>query len=99
MVSNLYVLVYGEEWEDIAYYTDILKAYKKLVLLSISYIERHGEFFPFIHSYYDIDGIYKKERITYSLNINKYKILLKTYRADDIKNNPSLAFDAIDSNG
>ena len=93
----MYVLVYGEEWEDISYFTDYNKACIKLIKQSISYVERQGEFYPFMNTYDDIDGVMIKQQTVFSMNFNKYKELLKIVRLDEIKAHPELAINTIET--
>ena len=96
---SFYAVICGEEWEDVAYFTNWEKALTKLISQSITYFENKGEYFPFIHLYTEIDGSFRKERYSYSVNYNKYRDLTRRCHMEDIKLHPLSIKDCVEMTG
>lgn len=63
-MTNMYAVVYGSEWEDIKYYTDLEKAKRHLLRSSF----QNTYFVPLIVSYIENDGVMLSHDYIYIVN-------------------------------
>lgn len=86
---KLFTVVYGNEWEDITYFTDFEKAQRKLVIQTVcDDYERH--FHPVIYEYNEKDGVMVRAKHYWYLNHITFKESDLTY--DEVVAVPSAAF-------
>jgi len=89
----MYAVVYGPEWEDIAYFADMKKAMTKLIIQNFA----NNRFHPIMHEYHhDGDGVYRQTKHEYSVDMKALEDLgittLEQFRAlEDV----SLALDCV----
>lgn len=79
----VYALVYGGEWEDIMYFSDLEKAKTKLVVQSVG--KDPYEMHPILYEYNDNNGVYARCKRYWMLDLGVLKVptLLQ-----DLKTNP-----------
>lgn len=53
----MYVVVYSNSWEDIAYFTDFEMAKMKLLIQTAWTVKNESEFQPFINEYEEGNGL------------------------------------------
>lgn len=64
----LFVVVYGPEWEDTAYFSDMTKAKHRLAVQTRGTLNGGTEFWPFIQEYVDDgQGVFKRTKNMYSV--------------------------------
>jgi hypothetical protein len=61
---NLYVVIYGPDYEDIAFFSDLDKALYKLKVQFEGAIKNKAQFVPFMEEYVESDGVYKRTKHT-----------------------------------
>lgn len=64
----MYTVVYGREWEDVAYFSSFEKAVIKLFIQSCPQLD---SFIPVLHKFRDYDGVYYHCKATYIINHNQ----------------------------
>lgn len=57
MALPIYVVVYGSEWEDLMYFSDLEKAKKKLIVQTVGK-DACERFCPTLYEYNDNNGVY-----------------------------------------
>ena len=75
MVYNrMYAVVYGPDWEDLAYFSDLHKAKRKLIVQTNGFSEERPPFYPFIYEYNTDDhGVYHRRKGTYLVNYKAFQ--------------------------
>ena len=70
----MYLVVYGNEWEDICYFTNIDKAKTKLVTLTIGMLKQTYPmyFLPMLYELTEDNGVLHKSQHYWYLDYNDY---------------------------
>ena len=67
----MYVVVYGPEWEDMMFFGDRMKAFRKLCVQMFAYKE--NRFMPHMYEWnLGDDGVYKRCKQSYVVNIDRW---------------------------
>lgn len=67
----MYAVVYGPKWEDMMFFGDRVKAFRKLCIQMFGY-EENG-FMPQMYEWnLGDDGVYKRSKDSYVVNIEKW---------------------------
>lgn len=89
---RFYTVVYGNEWEDIAYFTDFDKAQIKLVIQTVC-DEPEVHFHPIMYEYNEFEGVMYRSKHHWYLNHITLKDSDLTY--DEVVAVPRAAFEHI----
>ena len=67
----MYVVVYGPEWEDMMFFGDPLKAFRKLFVQMFAYEE--NRFMPQMYEWnLNHDGVYNRSKHSYIINKDRW---------------------------
>ena len=67
----MYVVVYGPEWEDMMFFGDRMKAFRKLCVQMFAYKE--NRFMPHMYEWnLGDDGVYGRCKQSYVVNIDRW---------------------------
>lgn len=92
-MNTTWAVVYGGSWEDIAYFTDLSKAKRKLVIQALGV---STEFRPFVYGLYpQLDGTMCRTRHTYSVDANRLAEVLNAFTAKEVAENPVVALGCV----
>jgi|UniRef100_A0A6C0BER2 hypothetical protein len=88
----LYVVVYGQKWEDITYFTSFEKAQIKLIVQTLNYVD----FYPFMMEYNLHDyGHMIRSKYSFILQHQELEKAKELHTIEHLRKNPQLLIDAI----
>ena len=91
----LYSVIYGQEWEDMVYFTDFDKARSRFIAQSIAYIRDPFEYsLPMMDAFVDKDGELEHARM-YDMNLKALQELIDDKTAEHLMSNPEKAYHVI----
>ena len=94
-VYAMYAVIYGEEWEDIIYFTDFDKARARFVIQAIGYIEHPVECsYPIMYAFQDEEGELVHARM-FQLDHDKLRALVAERTGEELMEHPEDAYHTI----
>lgn len=74
-MTSLYTVVYGSEWEDICYFSDVYKAQKKLVIQTLGVLGHQTRVYPCMYEYQNQEGVYAPTKHACIVDPQHYNLL------------------------
>ena len=76
--ATLYIVVYGNEWEDIMYFSDFQKAKRKLLIQTHAYDkDERDKFYPCLYELKEDNGVYKRTKNCYIVDAVQFNSAFK----------------------
>ena len=99
LVHNMavfYTVVYGPEWEDIAYFADLNKAKVKALVQTLGSTRTGGTFYPFIQTWTcDEQGVFRQDKHIVHAAPSLLKHVIEKHGMAALRADPTLALDTM----
>lgn len=91
-MSSFYAVVYGNEWEDIMYFSDFERAKRKLIVQSVNLTS----FVPVMIEYNKNEsGVFGRSKHEWHVDQSIMQIFVQKYTSTEIYKNPDFAITSI----